>query len=114
MKLILSTAAALMLGTSAFAGPFGLPDHQPNGYRDTGCDPDFQVDLGGYSNNPTCPAGKGATDAPEVEVVVVPPEDDDDGEGEGSGDDNGGDTDDNGEDSDDNGGESDEGDHPKA
>ena len=104
MKLILSTAAALMLGTSAFAGPFGLPDHQPNGYRDTGCDPAFQVDKGGYSNNPTCPAGKGATDATEVEVVVTPP---DDGEGEGS-------DDGNGEGSDDNGGESDEGDNPKA
>lgn len=51
---------ALFAG-AAIAGPFGLPDHQPNGYRDTGCDPAFQVVIRNdegkalYSNNPTCP-----------------------------------------------------------
>lgn len=60
------TIAAIMIGTaiatSAVAGPFGLPDHEQNGYRDTGCDPDAMVEIIGkagnllYTNNPTCPA----------------------------------------------------------
>lgn len=48
--------AALMLGTAAHAGPFGLPDHQQNGFRDTGCDEDQRVQVPGtnYFNNPSC------------------------------------------------------------
>lgn len=54
--------AALMLGTTtlANAGPFGLPDHQQSGFRDTGCDPAQRVEIRNdagellYVNNPTC------------------------------------------------------------
>lgn len=67
---MLSAIAALMLGTTAaVAGPFGLPDHQPNGYRDTGCDPAQQRQITNadgeylYSNNPTCPMVGGPSDA---------------------------------------------------
>jgi hypothetical protein len=54
----LSLIAAFMLGTTtlAQAGPFGLPDHQQNGFRDTGCDEDQRVQVPGtnYFNNPSC------------------------------------------------------------
>lgn len=62
MKLTITTIAAMMIGTTAFAGPFGLPDHEPNGYRDTGCDPAFQRQITNeagevlYYNNPSCTA----------------------------------------------------------
>jgi hypothetical protein len=77
MKLILSAAFILAAGT-AFAGPFGLPDHEKNGYRDTGCDPAFQVQILNddgkylYSNNPTCPTPPGATDVLGVEEPEEP------------------------------------------
>lgn len=64
-----TVVTAILLSSAAFAGPFGLPDHQQNGYRDTGCDPDFQVQIKNdegehlYSNNPTCPAVGGPSDA---------------------------------------------------
>lgn len=48
MKLAL--LAFILSGSAAFA----FPAHEPDGYRDTGCDPSLQVDLGGYSNNPSC------------------------------------------------------------
>jgi len=78
--LILTSAltGGVLLPALALAGPFGLPDHQPDGYRDTGCDPAFQVQITNeagkylYSNNPTCPAGKGATDVIEVIAPVKP------------------------------------------
>jgi hypothetical protein len=65
MKLLISTvsalAVALIIAPAAFAGPFGLPDHEKNGWRDTGCDEAENVavtnDKGDllYLNNPTCP-----------------------------------------------------------
>ena len=68
------TLAALMLGTTAaVAGPFGLPDHQQNGFRDTGCDPAQQVaitnDAGEvlYWNNPSC---KGSGGGSNVEALA--------------------------------------------
>lgn len=83
---MLSAFAALLLGTTAaVAGPFGLPDHQPNGYRDTGCDAAFQRQITNaageylYSNNPTCPAVGGPSDAEiaaaEAAKVAEEPED---------------------------------------
>lgn len=54
--------AALMLGTTtlANAGIFDLPAHQPNGFRDTGCDEAQRVEIRNdagellYTNNPSC------------------------------------------------------------
>ena len=66
MKLTLTTAFAALFATTAVAGPFGLPDHQADGYRDTGCEIDQQVQITNdageylYSNNPTCPTVGGA------------------------------------------------------
>jgi len=66
MKLTITTILAALFATTAFAGPFGLPDHQADGYRDTGCEIDQQSqivnDAGDYlySNNPTCPDKGGA------------------------------------------------------
>ncbi|WWT39636.1 hypothetical protein [Microcystis phage Mel-JY03] len=75
---MLSALAALMLGTTAaVAGPFGLPDHQPNGYRDTGCDPAQQRQITNadgeylYSNNPTCPMVGGPSDAEIAAAAAV-------------------------------------------
>jgi len=56
-----------------FVANFGTA-HEADGYRDTGCDPAFQVDLGGYSNNPTCPAVGGAPDDLTPTPVAVEPE----------------------------------------
>lgn len=94
------TLTAFLYGSAAFAGPFGLPAHEKDGYRDTGCDPAFQVDLGGYSNNPTCKdIGGGGFDVSSVSVVVQnddPQEDDEEDEDDNGGetveDDNGGET----------------------
>ena len=64
MKTIL-TALALILTTSA-AMAFGLPPHQQNGWRDTGCDQAANVEIKNdagkvlYLNNPTCPGGGGS------------------------------------------------------
>lgn len=87
----LGIVAALLLSSAAFAGPFGLPDHQPDGYRDTGCEIDQQVQITNdageylYSNNPTCPdvggAGNGeffafyASTLPDSEEEPVDPVD---------------------------------------
>ena len=60
-KLLAMTTALALMGTAAIAGPFGLPDHERDGYRDTGCPVETQVqilnDAGEYlySNNPGCP-----------------------------------------------------------
>ena len=59
-KLTLTTA--LILASTA-ANAFSLPAHVRDGYRDTGCDASLQVDLGGYSNNPSCPDVPGLSDA---------------------------------------------------
>ena len=62
---------ALILGaamaTTAAAGPFGLPDHEQNGFRDTGCDAAAQTPITNangdilYWNNATCPSVGGNT-----------------------------------------------------
>ena len=92
MKTMMTLAALLLGSTAAFAGPFGLPDHEPNGYRDTGCDPAFQRQITNdageylYSLNPTCPRVKGKSDDLTPAPVAVEEEDDedeDDDEGEG-------------------------------
>lgn len=85
MKGILSIAALLAISTSAFAGPFGLPDHQPDGFRDTGCEAEAQKPITNadgdvlYWNNSTCPAvGGNAGFGPVVAALAAlyPPEDD--------------------------------------
>ena len=99
MKLALTLTAALIGGVVlpvvAFAGPFGLPDNEIDGYRGTGCDPAQQVQITNaageylYSNNPTCPAGLGATMTPDRERFERPerPERPNDDDSEGPGDD---------------------------
>ncbi len=73
MNHVMTSAAALMLSASfALAGPLGLPDHEQDGYRDTGCDPAFQVDMGGYWNNPTCPMVGGSA-APLADLAAAFP-----------------------------------------
>lgn len=83
MKLYLSetflaATGFILLASAAFAGPFGLPDHEPKGYRDTGCQPEAQraiLSPAGeilYWNNPTCPRVKSAAD--KIELAVAEPE----------------------------------------
>lgn len=78
MKTMITLAALLLGSSAAIAGPFGLPDHEQDGYRDTGCDPALQVDKGGYSNNPSCPGapdGGKAFVLPEIEDESADEED---------------------------------------
>lgn len=63
----LTTLAAMLLATSATA--FSLPAHVQDGYRDTGCDPAKQVDMGGYFNNPTCPEPTGLSSQEQDELA---------------------------------------------
>ena len=71
MKANLLTTIALLttFAVPAISGPFGLPDHERNGWRDTGCEEGASVefkDAGGnvlYQNNLTCPNGQGGMDA---------------------------------------------------
>lgn len=78
----LSLIAALMLGTTtlAHAGPLGLPDHQQNGFRDTGCDEAERVaitnDAGEvlYWNNKSCAStGGGAIDLASLQAAFPVP-----------------------------------------
>jgi predicted small lipoprotein YifL len=69
MKLTL-IALLTTMAAPAFSGPlFFLPDHEPNGWRDTGCDETANVEIKGadgsvlYLNNPTCPNAQGGMDA---------------------------------------------------
>ena len=65
MKKLIITLAVTLGGLVApamlMAGPLGLPDHEPNGFRDTGCDAEAQVAITNdkgeilYWNNATCP-----------------------------------------------------------
>lgn len=101
-KILLTTVALIGLPLAAIAGPFGLPDHQPDGYRDTGCDPAQQVAVEGtnYFNNPTCPDIAGNAGVWNNEFFFPPRERDDDEEEPGDGEEEPGDGD-NGEGSDD-------------
>lgn len=63
MKTLLILTAAIIGSFSvaaASAGPFGLPDHQSDGYRDTGCVAALNVEVTDsagnvlYISNPTC------------------------------------------------------------
>ncbi len=62
----LGITAAILIGSTAMAGPLDFLKHQKDGYRDTGCDPAQQVQITNdageylYSNNPTCPDKGGA------------------------------------------------------
>ena len=71
MKLAYLSLAAILAASTAHAGPFGLPDHQRDGYRDTGCDEAANVDKGGYLNNPTCPMPSGAGFPAELAGIVA-------------------------------------------
>jgi hypothetical protein len=85
MKANLLTTIALLttFAMPAMSGPlFFLPDHEPNGWRDTGCDEAANVEIIGkngnvlYLNNPTCPNGQGGMDpAADEPEVVIPVED---------------------------------------
>jgi hypothetical protein len=90
--LLLSTAGAapanagFLNDLGQFVVTFGTA-HEQDGYRDTGCDPAFQVDMGGYSNNPTCPTPPGATDDLTPTPVVVEEEEEEEEEEDGEGED---------------------------
>ena len=62
-----------------FVATFGTA-HEQNGYRDTQCDPAFQVQITNdagdylYSNNPTCPRVSGPSDDLTPTPVAVEPE----------------------------------------
>lgn len=74
MKTIFAIAALALTSTAALAGPFGLPDHERDGWRDTGCIEAANVEIKNdegkvlYLNNPTCPPDTSATD----EVAAAP------------------------------------------
>lgn len=102
MKITLSVVALVLSSTFASAGALDnfkasfkdlidtFPAHEQDGYRDTGCDPDQQVQVEGtnYFNNPTCPSVGGSASGFTGQLatyLVTPP----DGNGGGS-DDNGG------------------------
>ena len=68
MKTIM-TVAALVAMMASTAGAFSFPEHVQNGYRDTGCVASKQVDMGGYSNNPTCNGDTG--NAPDTPAPTV-------------------------------------------
>lgn len=74
------TTIALLCLTAAPA----VAGHVPNGWRDTGCDEDANVEIIGkngnvlYLNNPTCPNGQGGMDpaaAIDEPEVIAPDED---------------------------------------
>jgi len=61
-----------IIAAAAFGALIGQGGHQQDGFRDTGCDPAEQRAVISertgevlYWNNPTCPAGSGATDLAE-------------------------------------------------
>lgn len=80
----LGLVAALLIGSAAFAGPFGLPDHQRDGFRDTGCDEEQRVEITNeagellYTNNPTCPNVGGAGISADNTLFNPPAEEEDD------------------------------------
>ena len=89
MKLILSTTLAMLLTTAA-AMAFSLPAHEPDGWRDTGCEEAANVYVKNaagkvlYMNNPTCPdlGGSGVDEVSDE----APGDGDGDGGEEGPGD----------------------------
>lgn len=89
MKLIHFLAAflAVAVPTTTYAGPlFFLPDHEPNGWRDTGCDELANVEIKSadgtvlYLNNPTCPNAQGGGDPDHPAFAKPPVEEEDDEE----------------------------------
>ena len=74
---MLATLAALMLGTTAaVAGPFGLPNHQPDGFRDTGCDASAQKPITNANGdvlywNGSCPSVGGGSNGDIVAAIVA-------------------------------------------
>lgn len=78
MKLASATVLSLLMASAASAGIFGLPPHEQDGYRDTGCDPAQQVQILNdegdylYSNNPTCPDVGGAGIATDNKLFNPP------------------------------------------
>lgn len=88
-KLLLLTTTLAFAAPALAAGPFGLPDHVQDGWRDTGCDEAFNVEIKNdegkvlYLNNPTCPEHQGQS---AEEASAEGPGDGDGGEGPGDGD----------------------------
>ena len=86
MKRLTTTALALVFSTTS-ALAFGA--HQPDGFRDTGCDPAMQTRVISertgkvlYFQNASCPAASGPTDMAADDAS----EDEDDNSDEGDGD----------------------------
>ena len=68
----------LFAAATASAVIFGGGNHQPDGFRDTGCDPAAQVAVRSertgeilYYNNSTCPTPTGPSDAPASSAVAA-------------------------------------------
>ena len=69
------TLAFIAFGTASFA----FPAHEPNGYRDTGCDEAARVEIRNdagellYTNNPSCPnVGGAALDLASLQSAFPP------------------------------------------
>ena len=78
------------LAAAALSATILQGNHQADGYRGTGCDAAEQVAIRSertgevlYYNNPTCPAGSGATDV--AHAAPEEPESGDNGNGNGKG-----------------------------
>lgn len=104
MKRLLYVTTALIGLAGAAHAQIAL-NHQQDGYRDTGCDPEFQVPVEGtnYFNNPTCPSVGGSASFQDFLNATAKPDpvddgDDDDGDGDGGDDEGGGDDGGNGDD----------------
>jgi len=74
-----------LFAAAAFGALIGQGGHELDGFRGTGCDPAEQRAVISertgevlYWNNPTCPAGSGATDVAEAEL---PDDEDENGNG---------------------------------
>lgn len=76
MKLTLTTLAAMLLTSAAFAGPFGLPDHEKDGRYDNGCDVTQNVPIPNSNafSNSSCPVGGGGAVYPQGKPVGPKPE----------------------------------------
>jgi len=78
VKLTALSIAALFAATTAQAGPFGLPDHVQDGFRDTGCPVEtrYKVEGTNYYSNKGCPEGSAAVlvDEPTDPETPVDPE----------------------------------------
>ena len=82
MKMTLFTTVGIITAIFTSAAFAALPPHEPDGYRDTGCDEYYNVPITNdegevlYWNNETCPDVGGSAfvlDAPAAAIASPPP-----------------------------------------